>query len=173
MAVLKEGLNAQLDSAFAAQVYDLFDKSIYHALELDYAVTHVTNEIIPAKQGQFGAKAGEFSYEDGSGAASTISKVELQRKGDWVFPVEVLIRFEDGSTQTRYWSGEEGIKIFEFTGSSKAVSAHIDPYQKIGLDVDLNNNSLTLQPATNPLWKYTIKTIFWVQNLLQTVSLLG
>lgn len=173
MAVLKEGLHTQLDSLFAEQVYDLFDKSIYHALELDYAVTHVTNEAIPAKQGLFGTHAATFSYADGSGTATILSKVELQRKGDWVFPVEVLVRFEDGSTQTRYWSGAEGIKIFEFSGGTKVISAQIDPLQKIGLDVDLNNNSKTLQPETNPLWKYTFKTIFWVQNLLQTVSLLG
>ena len=173
MAVLKEGLNARLDSTFAAQVYDLVDKSIYHALELDYAVTHVTNEVLPAVQGVFGENSDQFTYQDGTGPATVLSKVELQRKGDWVFPVEVLITFEDGSTQTRYWSGEEGIKIFSFFGGSKIVSAQIDPQQKIGLDVDLNNNSLTLQPPTAPIWHYTAKAIFWVQNLLQTVSFLG
>ena len=87
--------------------------------------------------------------------------------------MEILVTFEDGSTQTQHWSGVEGIKIFEFRGGAKVVSAQIDPMQKIGLDVDLNNNSMTLKPQTAPLWNYTAKALFWIQNLLQTLSFLG
>ena len=87
--------------------------------------------------------------------------------------MEILVTFEDGSTQTMHWLGVEGIKVFEFTGSSKVVSAQIDPMQKLGLDVDLNNNSMTLKPSEAPCWKYAVKVIFWVQNLMQAVSFLG
>ncbi len=172
MAILKAGLAAGQDSAFAQQVYGLFEKSIYGAVVLDYAVTHISNEELPATQGVFGNSATGFTHQDGTGERARRSKVEVQRKGDWVFPVEILVTFEDGSAQTLHWSGEEGAKTFEFTGGSKVVSAQIDPQQKIGLDVDLNNNSLTLQPEKAPLWKYTAKSLFWIQNLLQTVSFL-
>ncbi|HPI05095.1 MAG TPA: M1 family metallopeptidase [Saprospiraceae bacterium] len=172
MAVLKEQLLAGRDPAFALQVYGLFEKSIFDAVVLDYAVTRITNDAMPAEQGVYGNNAPSFTYRDGSGAPGFKAKVEVQRKGDWVFPVEILVTFEDGSTQVLNWSGVEGSKIFEFTGSKKVVSAQIDPEQKIGLDIDLNNNSLTLQPATAPCWKYAAKTIFWVQNLMQTTGFL-
>lgn len=173
MAVLQEELQTEQDTLLAKQLYELVETSIYRAVVLDYAVTHLSNEILPAPQGIFGPNAGAATYRDGSGQSSMLSKVEVQRKGDWVFPVEVLVAFEDGSQQTLHWSGEEGKKVFEFTGGPKVVSAQIDPQHKIGLDVDLNNNSLTLQPDTTAPWKYAAKTIFWIQNLFQTLSFLA
>lgn len=173
MAVLKAELATEPDTTFAKQVYDLFETSIYHAVVLDYAVTNITNETLFAPQGEFGENASGFTYQDGSGPRPTLSKVEVQRKGDWVFPVELLVTFEDGSTQTLHWSGEEGMKVFEFTGGPKIVSAQIDPEQKLSLDVDLNNNSMTLKPEEAPLWKYAAKVVFWVQNLMQAISFLS
>ena len=172
MAVLKTELRTQPDTAFAQQVYKLFETSIYDAVVLDYAVTHISNETLFAPQGIFGTDAADFTYQSGSGQRPVLSKVEVQRKGDWVFPVDILVTFEDGSTQMLHWSGTEGMKVFEFTSGLKVVSAQIDPQQKLGLDVDLNNNSLTLQPETAPLWKYAAKAIFWIQNLMQTISFL-
>jgi hypothetical protein len=160
------------DTVFAQQVYSLFEKSMYDAVVLDYAVTRISNASIAAPQGLFGEKADSFTHKSGAGPALLLSTVEVQRKGDWVFPVEIMVTFEDGSTQTLYWSGEEGMRVFEFTGRSKVVSAQLDPQQKLALDVDLNNNSLTLQPDKTPLWKYAAKAVFWIQNLMQAVSVL-
>ena len=173
MAVLKTGLSTEKDTVFGAQVHDLFEKSIYQAIVLDYAVTKITNDELPAPQGVFGNDPSALTYQDGTGEQPLYSKVEVQRKGDWIFPVEILVTFEAGGTQTLYWSGEEGSKIFEFWGGSKVVSAQIDPQQKIAMDVDLNNNSLTIQPEKASLWKYAIKSVFWIQNLMQTISFLG
>ena len=172
MAVLKTELMAEPDTVFAQQVYHLVETSIYHAVVLDYSVTRITNEILPASQGIFGKTSSGFTYRDGSGQGGVLSKVEVHRKGDWVFPVEILVTFEDGSTQLLHWSGVEGMKVFEFPGPSRVVSAQIDPLRKLSLDVDLNNNSLTLQPRKAPLWKYAAKAIFWIQNLMEAVSFL-
>ena len=160
------------DTVFSRQVYNFVETSIYQAKVLDYAVTRISNEELPAPQGVFGEKSSEFTYQDGSAPREMLSTVEVQRKGDWVFPVDILVTFEDGTSRTLHWSGEEGLKVFECTGASKVVSAQIDPFQKISLDIDLNNNSLTLQPEKAPLWKYAAKTIFWIQNLLQSLSFL-
>ncbi|MBK6931503.1 MAG: M1 family metallopeptidase [Saprospirales bacterium] len=172
MAAFHAGLMGRPDSVFAQQVYGLFETSIYDALVLDYAVTRITNEALPAPQGVFGGYATGFTYRDGSGPQQVLSKVEVQRKGDWVFPVDVRVTFEDGSAQTVHWPGVEGLHVFTFHGPSRVVSAQIDPQQKLALDTDLNNNSLTLKPDTAPLWKYAAKAVFWIQNFLQTVSFL-
>jgi hypothetical protein len=173
MAVLKAHLMTQTDTVFAQQVYRLFESSIYDAFVLDYAVTDISNETLMAPQGLFGTDATNLTYKDGQEPSVTLSKVEVQRNGDWVFPVEILVTFEEGSTQTLYWSGVEGVKVFEFVNTAKIVSAQIDPGYKIGLDIDLNNNSMTLQPVKAPLWKYAAKVVFWVQNLMEVVSFLS
>jgi len=172
MAHLEAELMTGPDTVFARQVLHLFEKSIYDAVVLDYSVTRITNEELFAPLGVFGEKEAGFIYKNGDGQRPFRSKVEVQRKGDWVFPVEILVTFEDGSTQTRYWPGAEGRHVFEFTGPLKVISVQIDPQQKLGLDVDLNNNSLTLQPESAPLWKYAAKAVFWIQNLMQAVSFL-
>lgn len=175
MAVLKTQLQGEPDTLFAKEVYDLFATSIYKAVVLDYAVTKITNETLFAPQGIFGDHQADFTYLDGkaSGIPQTLSKVEVHRNGDWIFPVSLLVYFEDGSSQMLEWSGEEGVKVFEFTQRPKVVWAQIDPQYKIGLDTDLNNNSLTLQPHKAPLWKYAAKVVFWIQNLMQTISFLS
>lgn len=173
MAVLQAELRVLPDSVFARQVYNLFETSIYNALVLDYAVTGISNETLLAPQGVFGDNPASFSYQDGSGARASRSIVEVHRKGDWVFPVELLVTFEDGSTKTLYWSGEEGVKEFAFYDSPKIVSAQVDPKYKLALDVDWNNNSMTLKPEKAALWKYAAKVVFWIQNIMQVTSILS
>lgn len=173
LAVLKEQLKTEKDTVYSRQIFELFGNSIRQALVMDYAVTHISNEELLAPQGVYGNSTSGLTYKNGMGPRPIHSKVEVQRKGDWVFPVEILVAFEDGSTQKLQWSGVEGLKTFEFSGPSKVLSAQIDPEQKIGLDVDLNNNSLTLQPAKAPLCKYAAKAVFWIQNVMQTLSFLG
>jgi hypothetical protein len=172
-AVLKAELTTLPDTLYAHKVYDLFEKSIYDAIVLDYSVSHISNDVLFAPQGIFGKNTADIQYKDGRGARQSLSEVTVQRKGDWIFPVELLVTFEDGSTETLHWSGEEGMKVFEFSGSKKIISAQIDPNYKLSLDVDINNNSMTLQTESAPLWKYALKAIFWVQNVLQTVSFLS
>ena len=173
LAVLKEKMAEEADSVFARNVVGLFEKSIYGAFALDYAVRSISNENLLAPQGVFGEKSDNFTYKSGNEARKMLSTVMVSRNGDWVFPVELQVIFEDGSTQTVYWSGEEGLKTFEFSGTSKIVSAQIDPNQKISLDLDLNNNSLTLKPASASMWKYSAKATFWIQTLFQTLSFLS
>ena len=173
MAVLKEKMASEKDSVFAKNVVNLFEKSIYGAIVLDYSIRSISNDKLPAPQGIFGENSSNFTAKDGSEKPQTLSTVEISRNGDWVFPVELLVTFEDGTTETLYWSGEEGVKVFEFVNKPNIVSAQIDPLQKISLDIDLNNNSLTLKPESLSGWKYAMKAIFWIQNLFQTLSFLS
>jgi hypothetical protein len=64
------------------------------------------------------------------------------------------------------------MKVLEFTGTTKVISVQIDPDQKNLLDINLNNNSLSIKNDPVTLWKFTTKFIFWIQNLFQTLSFL-
>lgn len=170
MAVLKQHLAGMPDTAFARNLYKLVEAGIYKAKILDYAVTGLKNEVLPAPQGIFDRDTQKVYVKEPEGAGILVAKVEVQRLGDWVFPVAVLVTFEDGSHETVYWSGEEGKKEFVFQGRGKVLSAHIDPAQQLLLDIDLNNNSKTLQPATLPLWKYASRMLFGIQQVMQWIG---
>lgn len=171
-AVLQERLFADFDSVFVQNVYQLFENSVEKALLLDYAVIQILNEELPPAQGVFGVNAAEFVHKKGDEPVQKRSTIVLQRKGDWQHPVEIFVVFEDGSTGAYTWDGLEGTHRITIYNKPNVVSAQVDPQYKIGLDMDLNNNSMTLNPSTAPLWKYSAKATFWVQNLLHSLSFL-
>jgi Peptidase family M1 domain len=173
MAHLQKTLQASADSTLARQAYALVETSIYNAQVLDYAVTNISNELLFAPQGVFGDHPQQLTYQDGSGDRQLLAQVEVQRKGDWVYPVEIRVTFEDGSTETVHWLGVEGKKMLEWRNGKRIVSAQVDPGYTLALDVDINNNSMTLEPTSAPLWKYAAKVLFWVQQMMHTISFLG
>ena len=75
------------------------------------------------------------------------SEVVVQRLGEAVFPVDVLVRFSDGSTARERWDGRERWKLFTYDRPAAAVSAEVDPNQVLLLDVNRTNNSRTLDAA--------------------------
>ena len=85
-------------------------------------------------------------------------------------PVEVLVTFENGDTRLFNWSGKERCKEFVFNGTSRVVSAQIDPDNKVACDIDLVNNSITNESSQNPIWKYAVKFLFWLENIFQNVA---
>jgi hypothetical protein len=58
---------------------------------MDYAVIDILNEPLPSSQGIFGQKATAFTYEAGTGAGKKRSTIVLQRLGEWITPVDVLV----------------------------------------------------------------------------------
>ncbi len=97
------------------------------------------------------------------------ARVLLKREENMVMPIELLIKFADGNEVLKTWDGKKRYKQFEFYSNSKVVSAEIDPEHKILMDVNLANNSIVLKPKQNPVWKYTVKFLFTIQNLLQSL----
>lgn len=96
--------------------------------------------------------------------------IEAIREGNFEIGTEVLIMFKDGSSKTVNWKGSEKYFKHTFSSSKEVISAHIDPEQKIYLDLNLNNNSITLDPNKKPLYKYAAKLGHWLQAVSQWTS---
>ncbi len=96
--------------------------------------------------------------------------IEAIREGNFEIGTEVLIMFRDGSSKTVNWKGSEKHFKHTFSSSKEVISAHIDPEQKIYLDLNLNNNSITLDPNKKPLYKYAAKLGHWLQAVSQWTS---
>jgi hypothetical protein len=93
------------------------------------------------------------------------TKVSVRRLGNFVFPVEVQMVFADGDTILEKWNGKESWKNYSYTRASRLVSATVDPEHKIPLDIQITNNSRTVDTQSAGLNKLTARLLFWTQFL--------
>jgi len=158
------------DNAFGSNFDWLFKGVVQGTDVCDYAVSQIKNLEDYTPQGLFDDGKGGFVFKKGEPTGGYLTSVTLHRLGELVFPVEVEIIFEDGAVKTEQWDGQLRTKVFSYQSKFKIESVNIDPQHKIQLDLDLNNNSRTLNPETTVLWKYTLKAVFWMQNVMHTVA---
>ena len=78
----------------------------------------------------------------GSGPFPWNSTVTVSRDGAQV-PQLLRVKFADGSSEDVHWNDDRRWARFDFTRPSKVVSATLDPEQKIYLDANKLNDSLT------------------------------
>ena len=65
----------------------------------------------------------------------------MHRKGDFVFPADVLIKFENGETVREHWNGRDRWVRYTYDKKAKLVSAEIDHENAVRLDKNFFNNS--------------------------------
>jgi hypothetical protein len=111
-----------------------FAQAVYGTQVLDYEVKAADSEPVEWwKTAGYGPKS---SY---SGNYRTV--VSLHRKGDFIFPVELELKFDDGSTVHESWDGVDRWTRFTYVKKAELVSAEIDPQHRIWLDANFFNNS--------------------------------
>ena len=98
------------------------------------------------------------------------TEVLLKRLGEVKIPVEVLIELENGGKIEKIWDGQERWYKIELETKSKIKSAIIDPENKIVLDMDVNNNSLTTKSQDSVIFKLCSQYLFWMETFIQWVT---
>ncbi len=98
------------------------------------------------------------------------SEVLLKRSGELSVPVEVLVELEDGEKIDTTWDGKKRWCKLELETKSRIKSATIDPENKIVLDVDVNNNSLTTKSQDSVIFKLCSHYLFWMETLVQWIT---
>ncbi len=127
---------------------EFFKQAIYGTAVLDYAVDNVSSE--PVEWWKPDENAKRFR-----------STVQLHRKGEFILPVTVEIRFDNGEKIRETWDGYDRWTRFTYIKNAKIVSAEIDPDHRVWLDSNLLNNSFTASSngaATRKLanwWMFT------------------
>ncbi|AFK03936.1 Peptidase M1 membrane alanine aminopeptidase [Emticicia oligotrophica DSM 17448] len=134
---------------------------------------NIVNEIAPKKTNYKFGKDFDWYFEqtlynapDHDYAVKEISgnKFTIERLGEMKIPTEILIKFIDGKEEEINWTGEDFSKTFNFKKDIQSVT--IDPQNKILFDLNLNNNSKSINQSAWPFAKYALKIMFWLQNLL-------
>ena len=151
-----------------------FEQVLYGSDICDYKLSSISNQRTTPPEGihEEGGNKRTFKnieYE------STIykSSVRIHRLGEVVMPVEVLVHFEDGEEILEQWDGKERSWEFKYEKPEKILWAKIDPEMKILIDVNTLNNSLVIKPKKAVFWKMALKFLFWLQNTMQSFSLLA
>jgi hypothetical protein len=110
-----------------------------------------------------------FDYAIELHTAEDHPAVVVRRLGEAVFPVDVLVRFENGEEQRWTWDGRDRWKMFEPKTTSPVRSAEVDPNHVLLLDVDRTNNSVSTHPAArSAATKWSLAWLIWLQDQLLT-----
>lgn len=112
-----------------------FDQAVSGTAILDYEVLDVHSDPLPW-----------YTNEDKSvhqGDKGYRNYVELHRKGDFIMPVDLEVRFKNGELVTEHWDGKDRWIRYSYDRADKIVSAEIDPTHQVLLDRNEFNNSWT------------------------------
>jgi len=138
-----------------------YDQAVYGTQLLDYEILRANSDVTDwdrSSKSELDPRRELFQ-----------TSVVVHRKGDFVFPVDVQVQFENGETVTDHWDGKDRWHRFSYLKNSRITSAQVDPAYAIPLDKDFYNNSV-LKPgdhaARNKLAHYWIVFVQFLSQLL-------
>jgi len=159
------------------------DQAFYTNAGLDYTVAAVTTRELKTSSGRdFISSAEEGSLiSDGEPDSSTAnsstkmyeSTVSVRRLGDFKMPVEIAVVFENGETIREHWDGQELWKKLRYVKPVRLKYATVDPDNKIPLDINITNNSKTVEKQRLGVNKLSARMLFWMQFLLDQPEFLN
>jgi hypothetical protein len=142
-----------------------FNQAIYGSQVVDYEVLNINSFPVnwyeeEKKDAKKDTNKDDTVYQ---------SYVSLHRKEDFVMPVEVEVKFDNGEKVREQWDGKDRWIRFSYVKKAKVVSAEIDPDHTVQLDRNDFNNSYVVEgngKATIKLSTYWLFATQWVSQAL-------
>ena len=166
--IVNEIVPKKLGNKYGADMNWYFKQVLYGSEICDYQISGISNISVRKPDGIFD-NSKKLKNDVTDSIKTYDSKVVLKRIGEVKIPVEILVHFSNGKEITKTWNGKSRTYELKFKSQAKIEWAKIDPENKILIDVNLANNSYTLKQDSKPMWKYTVKFLFWLQNIIQSV----
>jgi len=138
-----------------------WQQAVYGTGMLDYEVYSAESSPVNWYDPNLEEKKGETDYE---------TQIVLHRKGEFVFPVEAEIKFDNGESDRVRWDGRERWVRYVYTKKAKVVSVQIDPDYRVTMDRNYLNNSDTDQTQHLAVAKITTYWTFVTQLLGQMLG---
>lgn len=149
-----------------------FDQFLHSPDKLDYAIGSLKSREIKEPEGLFrGQLMSPSKDKDESREKLYKNEVVVVRKGELIFPQEILIVFENGEEIREKWDGKDRWTRFTYTKPVELKSAQVDPENKLLLDINHLNNSLTRKPDKLVPLKYALDMMLKFQKLLTVISM--
>ena len=142
-----------------------FNQAVYGSPVFDYEVIKIDSKPVNWYQDEKTQKA------QGQDKKNVVyqSYVSLHRKDDFVMPVEVEIKFDNGEKIREHWDGQSRWTRFSYLKNAQVVSAELDPDHRILLDRNNFNNSYVVKENLRPTFKLSNYWLFvsqWVGQAL-------
>lgn len=137
-----------------------WQQAVYGTETFDYRVQSATSDRMDwAVKDRPKEKKGETDYH---------SQVVVHRKGSFVFPIILEVKFDNGETVREHWDGRDRWKRFEWQKKAKIVSAELDPDHTALLDTNVFNNShvQTRQRGAAKITAYWVLISQWFGQIL-------
>jgi Peptidase family M1 domain len=168
--IVNEVVAIHYGNKFGENMNWFFDQVLYGSGICDYKIYSIKNTI--HNENKIQQEKDEESNSKYEQKKMYKSEVIVYRNGEVKLPVEVLVKFEDGSEVLETWDGQSKIHKLKYKNSQKIVWAKLDPKFKIALDVNLQNNSYIIKTETSVINKYSAKVLFWIENVMLTFGIL-
>jgi hypothetical protein len=164
--VVNEVVTRIYGNKFGPDMNWFFDQTLYGTGICDYKVEGISN--CPS-----GLKTKKDTISDMVTAIDSSKKsvVRLDRAGDIMLPVEVLVHFKDGDEIHESWDGKSTYKDYTYYGGKQIQWVKIDPDYKIKMDVNFINNSMTVDQINVPIRRFSDKILSFMQFLISIVTL--
>jgi len=150
----REDFLRTIEEVSGANLRWYFDQAVYGTQVLDYEVRKIKCERLNAETGLPGAYRNE---------------VVLYRKGDFIFPVTLQVKFSNGETLREHWDGRDRWVRYMYDRNAQVESAEIDPDHQVLLDADVFNNSKTITAhsiASNKISNYWLFVTQWLGQMM-------
>ncbi len=141
-----------------------WDQAVYATQVLDYEVERVDSTPTNWYDQNATEKKGATTYE---------TQVILHRKGEFIFPVEVEVKFDNGESIRERWDGKDRWVRYVYRKKAKVESVQIDPHYRVTLDRDYLNNSHVTKSQHGATAKIATYWMFLTQFLAQFLSWLA
>ncbi|HZI93898.1 MAG TPA: M1 family metallopeptidase, partial [Patescibacteria group bacterium] len=151
-----------------------FAQAVFGSDVMDYSVTELSSRPARPGRGLFGPPADRKTVTqeqvdhapagDLSATATLRDKALIRRLGEFVWPQEIELRYDQGPSSRRSWDGAYRWIRYDEDGP-RLAAARIDPESKMALDVNQSNNSRTRE--ANPLAGITwwCRLLQWMQHV--------
>jgi len=152
----------------------MFDQFVFGNKVLDYSVASVVSNEVKTPFGAFDQAGGtkktvsleEAEKQDDRSKGPKLYEVvvKIRREADAVAPVELLIRFKDGSVERRQWDGQYRWAKFTFVRRSEPERVEIDPQGNYFMDVNWSNDVWRAKPDAPAAARWLSNILFYAQN---------
>ncbi|MDX9946406.1 MAG: M1 family metallopeptidase [Bacteroidales bacterium] len=160
--VVSEVVRKEHGGKFGHDMNWFFDQTLYGNGICDYRVSQIDNRKYRKPEGRMDYT--DEPEDEDSGTDSLYTAVAMiDRVGEVMLPVEVLIHFNNGDEVLEVWDGRERYKDFTYTGYRQIEWVKIDPEYKIAMDVNMVNNSMSESPSRTPVRRITNKLLAFFQ----------
>jgi hypothetical protein len=150
-------------AATGGKVDGVLEELLHDTGTLDYAVArvdvHQVPAAVPAAPGMASAEAPRYR-----------SEVVVERRGALRVPVDIRVVYDDGGETRETWDGQTRWYRIDVTSTRQATYAVVDSDDKLPLDANRLNNSLTRDPGTRGLWRLGGRWGLWLQGALLMLS---